>query len=562
MIIVNIVSLFVLVEGFLLALSNASTLKKHPAKLTKLKSLFKIKPITFPPNPIKKSLMNINRVTKSRSDVNEFVLELEKMNPTPNPAQSPLINGVWEIVYTGVSDPTLLIYQAVKMIPNSIIEASQITLTISPLHPRIEASSAIRIGRLKTNVTVIAELESLSGVRLKETYESGKVGRMKIPVRRSILNRELSLSYLDEDLLIVRDFVGSPEVLRRVSGPEDTFINNENVMLSNHDESNDNDDNGDDDDAVSKSSPMSKNLKHVQEVNMMKQKLDAMTKQRALKADDISRLASAVSKESSQSSVMNALKKVDNRETEWSRSLNDGRLKTMDARTKSDFPKAVIDPILGETATSNIAVRKTISQSDSVAVNHVSSDHPRDASAFLRSVTSESTSTPAAIKQTTTQTTAAEASANRNIPKYGNVVYSVNPVTAERVAPNDSKTAVNEELKLIYATTLPRTPPKGSILSNLYIEPNSPLPFTKDPVLLQPIELTESKLPDTDFWDLNIRLALRLPSRKSVERIIRLAVMATVCAVLTKVFMVNYIDFRFLVNRIMSHVVQSTLSFC
>ena len=34
----------------------------------------------------------------TRSEVNEYVLALEKMNPTEDPAYSSLLNGVWEVV--------------------------------------------------------------------------------------------------------------------------------------------------------------------------------------------------------------------------------------------------------------------------------------------------------------------------------------------------------------------------------------------------------------------------------------------------------------------------------
>jgi hypothetical protein len=35
------------------------------------------------------------------------------------------------------------------------------------------------------------------------------------------LTRELLVVYLDEDLLVVRDYLGSPEILRRVASVED-----------------------------------------------------------------------------------------------------------------------------------------------------------------------------------------------------------------------------------------------------------------------------------------------------------------------------------------------------
>lgn len=37
----------------------------------------------------------------NRAEINELVLKLEPMNPTESAATSPLLNGVWELLYTG-----------------------------------------------------------------------------------------------------------------------------------------------------------------------------------------------------------------------------------------------------------------------------------------------------------------------------------------------------------------------------------------------------------------------------------------------------------------------------
>ena len=44
---------------------------------------------------------------KNRIEVNEILLELEPMNPTESPAMSSLMNGGWELVYTGGYAPGL-----------------------------------------------------------------------------------------------------------------------------------------------------------------------------------------------------------------------------------------------------------------------------------------------------------------------------------------------------------------------------------------------------------------------------------------------------------------------
>jgi len=37
----------------------------------------------------------------NRAEINELVLKLEPLNPTATAALSPLLNGVWELLYTG-----------------------------------------------------------------------------------------------------------------------------------------------------------------------------------------------------------------------------------------------------------------------------------------------------------------------------------------------------------------------------------------------------------------------------------------------------------------------------
>jgi len=37
-----------------------------------------------------------------RAEINEVLLKLEALNPTPQPALSPLLNGVWELTYAGL----------------------------------------------------------------------------------------------------------------------------------------------------------------------------------------------------------------------------------------------------------------------------------------------------------------------------------------------------------------------------------------------------------------------------------------------------------------------------
>lgn len=60
----------------------------------------------------------------SRTQMNEYVLALEKINPTAEPASAALLNGVWEIVATGFGSPGIIGFQAIKAIPGSIVDVN------------------------------------------------------------------------------------------------------------------------------------------------------------------------------------------------------------------------------------------------------------------------------------------------------------------------------------------------------------------------------------------------------------------------------------------------------
>ncbi len=158
----------------------------------------------------------------SKSEINENICLLEKSNPTNNPAYSPLINGVWELAVSGFGSPGLIGYQILKSIP--LITTSDLTITISSMAPRVVASGSIKIGSIPLDYSVSTDLVAISGTRMSEKYVGGKIANsLDIPfaslpsssLTDPLVIREILITYIDEDLLIVRDSLGSPEVLTR-----------------------------------------------------------------------------------------------------------------------------------------------------------------------------------------------------------------------------------------------------------------------------------------------------------------------------------------------------------
>jgi len=178
---------------------------------------------------------------EQRSAINEALYKLEALNPTDAPATSPLLNGVWSLrycggytpefalpsptrqlalfLYDGGYSPGVFAYTIAQSLPKQLVETENLEITISRQNPRIEASIGVKLlgGAIDGKVAVTARLDVESGIRLRETYQAAEV--LGQPARDLPLQlqyaRDLYVTYLDDDLLIVRDGSGVPEVLVR-----------------------------------------------------------------------------------------------------------------------------------------------------------------------------------------------------------------------------------------------------------------------------------------------------------------------------------------------------------
>merc|ERR1712151_681408 len=175
----------------------------------------------------------------ARADINEALFKLEALNPTDRPAESPLLNGVWSLRYAGGYDedwalqsptrqlalflysggysPGLFALSLAETLPENLIEIGDLEICISREQPRIEASVPVKfLAGPDNDVVVKAQLEAVSGVRLKETYEVVSILDRTIDVPEHLrYSRDLYITYLDDDLLVVRDGSGVPEILVR-----------------------------------------------------------------------------------------------------------------------------------------------------------------------------------------------------------------------------------------------------------------------------------------------------------------------------------------------------------
>jgi PAP_fibrillin len=184
---------------------------------------------------------------ETRSAINEVLYKLEALNPTKAPTVSPLLNGVWELRYVGgytpdwaLPSPTrqvaLFLYSGgyspgvfalslAQKLPSQLVDVGDLEIAISREQPRVEASIVVKLfGGAESEVRVKARLEVQSDIRLRETYESATVLGNTLDLPEPLqYARELYVTYVDDDLLIVRDASGVPEVLVR---KEKTFSRN------------------------------------------------------------------------------------------------------------------------------------------------------------------------------------------------------------------------------------------------------------------------------------------------------------------------------------------------
>jgi hypothetical protein len=164
-----------------------------------------------------------------RAVVGEILLALEAQNPTRSPATSALLNGKWKFLYASGASPGLkglqLLLKGSKAAPKSpsgadLIDVQDTFLTIGPEQPRATAEVKVRVLSFENTIKLSSKLEAESAVRLLESYDAAESEYMslKLPFSSTPVQykRSMLVSYLDDEMLVLRDALGRPDVLMRV----------------------------------------------------------------------------------------------------------------------------------------------------------------------------------------------------------------------------------------------------------------------------------------------------------------------------------------------------------
>ncbi|XP_010508612.1 PREDICTED: probable plastid-lipid-associated protein 13, chloroplastic [Camelina sativa] len=195
-----------------------------------------------------------------RIDVNERITSLERLNPTPRPTTSPCFEGRWKFEWFGSGSPGLLAARVIfERFPSTLANLSKMEILIKDANAKATANIKL-LNSIESKIILSSKLTVEGPLRLREEYIEGMVesptvieeavpeqlkgalvqaattlqqlpalikdtlaSGLRIPLSGSF-ERFFMISYLDEEILIVRDTAGVPEVLTRMETPSSTVV--------------------------------------------------------------------------------------------------------------------------------------------------------------------------------------------------------------------------------------------------------------------------------------------------------------------------------------------------
>ncbi|GJW12613.1 probable plastid-lipid-associated protein 13, chloroplastic [Tanacetum coccineum] len=185
-------------------------------------------------------------------DVNERIVGLERLNPTPRPTTSPFLEGRWNFEWIGYGSPGLFTARLLsERFPATLASLCKMDLVIKEGYAKITANLKF-LNAIENNLILTTKLTVEGPLRMKEEYTEGVLetptvneetipqqlkgalgqavntmqqlpspvkdavsGGLRIPLNGAF-QRLFMISYLDEEILIIRDTTGVPEVLTRL----------------------------------------------------------------------------------------------------------------------------------------------------------------------------------------------------------------------------------------------------------------------------------------------------------------------------------------------------------
>ncbi|XP_027365835.1 probable plastid-lipid-associated protein 13, chloroplastic [Abrus precatorius] len=185
-------------------------------------------------------------------DVNERITGLERLNPSPRPTTSPFLEGRWNFEWFGSGSPGLFAARFIfEIFPSSLANLSKMDAFIKDGNAKITANMRL-LNSIESKVILSTKLSVEGPLRMKEEYVEGvlvsptiieervpeqlkgalgqannALQQLPAPIRDPVASglkvplsgsfqRLFMISYLDEEILIIRNTAGMPEVLTRL----------------------------------------------------------------------------------------------------------------------------------------------------------------------------------------------------------------------------------------------------------------------------------------------------------------------------------------------------------
>ncbi|CAN1144417.1 Probable plastid-lipid-associated protein 13, chloroplastic [Linum perenne] len=188
-------------------------------------------------------------------DVNEMIIGLERLNPTPRPTTSPYLEGRWNFEWFGAGSPGLFAARLLfQRFPSDFANLSKMDVVIKEGKAKVTANMKL-LYSIDSTFTLSSQLTVEGPLRMKEEFMEGvlktpklieetvpeqlkgalgqaisTLQQLPVPIRDVIagglrvplagaFQRLFLISYLDEEIMIMRDAAGVPEVLTRLEAP-------------------------------------------------------------------------------------------------------------------------------------------------------------------------------------------------------------------------------------------------------------------------------------------------------------------------------------------------------
>ncbi|KAJ3678375.1 hypothetical protein LUZ60_002178 [Juncus effusus] len=202
------------------------------------------------------SLVSGKTTEMQKIDVNERIVGLERLNPTPRPTTSPFLEGRWNFEWFGDTSPESFITRFLfERAPSTLASLIGMQVMIKDSYSKINADLKF-LNSVETKIMLTTKLTIEGPMRMREEYTeaffeapnfngdsipvpdqlkgvfgqaAGLVQQLPAPVRDTFssgltlplngsFQRLFMISYLDEEILIIRDAAGAPDILTRLEG--------------------------------------------------------------------------------------------------------------------------------------------------------------------------------------------------------------------------------------------------------------------------------------------------------------------------------------------------------